>query len=67
MTGNDAGKGTLVAALAEAAFLVGLERNRLLFAVLVLVPHYGLLLYSRFSFLCIVLILDTNLAHGTNN
>lgn len=29
MTGNDAGKGTLVAALAEAAFLIGLERNRL--------------------------------------
>uniref|UniRef100_A0A0D9X336 non-reducing end alpha-L-arabinofuranosidase n=1 Tax=Leersia perrieri TaxID=77586 RepID=A0A0D9X336_9ORYZ len=27
VTGNDAGKGTLVAALAEAAFLVGLERN----------------------------------------
>uniref|UniRef100_A0A0A9G6Y2 non-reducing end alpha-L-arabinofuranosidase n=2 Tax=Arundo donax TaxID=35708 RepID=A0A0A9G6Y2_ARUDO len=25
--GNDAGKGTLVAALAEAAFLIGLERN----------------------------------------
>jgi hypothetical protein len=29
VTGNDAGKGTLVAALAEAAFLIGLERNRL--------------------------------------
>nr|CAB3459031.1 unnamed protein product [Digitaria exilis] len=28
VTGNDAGKGTLVAALAEAAFLIGLERNR---------------------------------------
>ncbi|XP_052162348.1 alpha-L-arabinofuranosidase 1-like isoform X2 [Oryza glaberrima] len=27
VTGKDAGKGTLVAALAEAAFLVGLERN----------------------------------------
>ncbi|ONM26276.1 Alpha-L-arabinofuranosidase 1 [Zea mays] len=27
VTGNDAGKGTLVAALAEAAFLIGLERN----------------------------------------
>ncbi|KAM0848523.1 hypothetical protein ACQ4PT_054329 [Festuca glaucescens] len=27
VTGNDAGKGTLVAALAEAAFLVGLEKN----------------------------------------
>ena len=27
MTGNDAGRGTLVAALAEAAFLIGLERN----------------------------------------
>ncbi|KAJ4793271.1 Alpha-L-arabinofuranosidase 1 [Rhynchospora pubera] len=27
VTGNDAGKGTLVAALAEAAFLLGLERN----------------------------------------
>ncbi|KQK21924.1 alpha-L-arabinofuranosidase 1 [Brachypodium distachyon] len=27
VTGNDAGRGTLVAALAEAAFLVGLERN----------------------------------------
>jgi hypothetical protein len=31
VTGNDAGKGTLVAALAEAAFLVGLEKNRLSF------------------------------------
>jgi hypothetical protein len=28
VTGNDAGRGTLVAALAEAAFLIGLERNR---------------------------------------
>ncbi|VAI06210.1 unnamed protein product [Triticum turgidum subsp. durum] len=27
VTGNDAGRGTLVAALAEAAFLIGLERN----------------------------------------
>lgn len=27
VTGKDAGKGTLVAALAEAAFLIGLERN----------------------------------------
>ncbi|GJN10626.1 hypothetical protein PR202_ga28736 [Eleusine coracana subsp. coracana] len=27
VTGNDAGKGTLVAALAEAAFLIGLEKN----------------------------------------
>ncbi|KAJ4817091.1 Alpha-L-arabinofuranosidase 1 [Rhynchospora pubera] len=27
VTGNDAGKGTLVAALAEAGFLMGLERN----------------------------------------
>jgi alpha-N-arabinofuranosidase len=28
VTGNDAGRGTLIAALAEAAFLIGLERNR---------------------------------------
>jgi hypothetical protein len=34
VTGNDAGKGTLVAALAEAAFLVGLEKNRLLYALI---------------------------------
>ncbi|XP_062211069.1 alpha-L-arabinofuranosidase 1-like isoform X2 [Phragmites australis] len=27
VTGNDAGRGTLIAALAEAAFLIGLERN----------------------------------------
>ncbi|KAK3147397.1 hypothetical protein QOZ80_3BG0281860 [Eleusine coracana subsp. coracana] len=27
VTGNDAGRGTLLAALAEAAFLIGLERN----------------------------------------
>ncbi|XP_020108571.1 alpha-L-arabinofuranosidase 1-like isoform X1 [Ananas comosus] len=27
VTGNDAGKGTLVAALAEAGFLIGIERN----------------------------------------
>lgn len=27
VTGNDAGKGSLLAALAEAGFLVGLERN----------------------------------------
>ncbi|KAF0909703.1 hypothetical protein E2562_000040 [Oryza meyeriana var. granulata] len=27
VTGNDAGRGTLVAALAEASFLIGLERN----------------------------------------
>jgi alpha-L-arabinofuranosidase len=30
VTGNDAGRGTLIAALAEAAFLIGLERNRFL-------------------------------------
>ena len=28
MTGNDAGTGSLLAALAEAAFLIGLEKNR---------------------------------------
>uniref|UniRef100_A0ACD5XS56 Uncharacterized protein n=2 Tax=Avena sativa TaxID=4498 RepID=A0ACD5XS56_AVESA len=28
VTGNDVGQGTLVASLAEAAFLIGLERNR---------------------------------------
>lgn len=28
VTGSDAGKGTLVAALAEAGFLIGIERNR---------------------------------------
>lgn len=27
VTGNDAGKGSLLAAVAEAAFLIGLERN----------------------------------------
>jgi hypothetical protein len=27
---NDAGKGTLLASLAEAAFLIGLEKNRFL-------------------------------------
>lgn len=31
VTGNDAGRGTLIAALAEAAFLFGLERNRFVF------------------------------------
>jgi hypothetical protein len=35
VTGNDAGKGTLVAALAEAAFLVGLEKNRLSLCTLI--------------------------------
>lgn len=28
VTGKDAGKGSLLAALAEAAFLLGLEKNR---------------------------------------
>lgn len=28
MTGKDAGSGTLLAALAEAAFLIGVEKNR---------------------------------------
>lgn len=32
VTGKDAGKGTLVAALAEAGFLMGLERNRYTFS-----------------------------------
>jgi alpha-N-arabinofuranosidase len=31
VTGSDAGRGTLIAALAEAAFLIGLERNRFVF------------------------------------
>ena len=30
VTGKDAGKGSLLAALAEAAFLIGLEKNRFL-------------------------------------
>lgn len=30
MTGNDAGKGSLLAALAEAGFLIGVEKNRYL-------------------------------------
>ena len=30
VTGNDARRGTLIAALAEAVFLIGLERNRFL-------------------------------------
>lgn len=28
VTGNDAGRGSLLKALAEAGFLIGLERNR---------------------------------------
>ena len=28
VTGNDAGKGSFLAALAEAGFLIGLEKNR---------------------------------------
>jgi alpha-N-arabinofuranosidase len=28
VTGNDAGRGSLLASLAEAAFLTGLEKNR---------------------------------------
>jgi hypothetical protein len=48
VTGNDAGKGTLVAALAEAAFLIGLERNRLtlLFLLNCRVVSYKLLRFA---------------------
>jgi alpha-N-arabinofuranosidase len=28
VTGNDAGQGSLLASLAEAAFLIGIEKNR---------------------------------------
>lgn len=31
MTGKDAGKGSFLAALAQAGFLIGLERNRFFF------------------------------------
>ena len=46
MTGNDAGKGTLVAALAEAAFLIGLERNRL---ALLFLFNCRVVPYNQFS------------------
>ena len=46
MTGNDAGKGTLVAALAEAAFLIGLERNRL---TLLFLLNCRVVSYKQFS------------------
>jgi alpha-L-arabinofuranosidase len=56
VTGNDAGRGTLIAALAEAAFLIGLERNRF-FYMLFLVWLLGDLEYVMDSsalqrFLC---------------
>ena len=31
VTGNDSGTGSLLAALAEAAFLIGVEKNRLFY------------------------------------
>ena len=43
VTGSDAGKGSLLAALAEAAFLIGLEKNRFLILKTMLtcdVPHW---------------------------
>ena len=45
VTGNDAGRGTLIAALAEAAFLIGLERNRFLNAISGLALGYGVKAY----------------------
>lgn len=33
VTGNDAGKGSLLAALGEAGFLIGLEKNRYLCSI----------------------------------
>ena len=40
VTGKDAGTGSLLAALAEAGFLIGLEKNRFVIVVLALLRCY---------------------------
>jgi hypothetical protein len=52
VTGKDAGKGTLVAALAEAAFLIGLERNRLII-ILFLEEYLYFYFLSIMDFCCV--------------
>lgn len=37
VTGNDAGKGSLLAALGEAGFLIGVEKNRYLCSICLIV------------------------------